>query len=202
VIAQAIVVIFLSALCTVPVRAQTVRVITADSVYVGTIITDSASFIVIQTGKDKILFQRDQIIRVERPFLGNKFVFGGTLGTPGGLNFIAGHYWDRSSIRVEAGYMGRYAGIQCDVSNSLYRGVAALLEGGIYVGAGLDTYTEFKGVGGPVLGEYWFHMGFSLAVNAGGFFLEAGLPIVNSEYRDQYGMEKGPPVIVQIGYVH
>ncbi|MDP4197945.1 MAG: hypothetical protein Q8922_14450 [Bacteroidota bacterium] len=97
---------------TIAAPAQWVHVLTTDSSrYEGTLLADSATFVILQSYGDKLLISRDRILRIEYPppapslhrsdkFLKGSIVFGGTIGTPGGLNFIAGGYAARIGYRA------------------------------------------------------------------------------------------------------
>jgi hypothetical protein len=156
--------------------------------------------------------EEDSLERVEfypryhhkKGFLANDVAFGGTIGTPGGLNFIAEGYYGRLGLRLEAGaiplILAGGAGWQTDLSYVLARGSDYLIEcSAIYyqsVFTSLDAgeTTWYKG------------LGIGMALDAGGFFLELGIGHTRS-VDSQTGFNYSPkfinsiPMTVQIGYV-
>ena len=66
-------------------------------------------------------------------FLENDFAFGGTAGTPGGLNFIAEKYFNQLGVRAEFGAFGLVpffliSGYQADLCCVLLRDKNELME--------------------------------------------------------------------------
>ena len=132
-------------------------------------------------------------------FLENDFAFGGTIGTPGGLNVIAEKYIQQFGLRVEAGAFGLFplseiAGYQADLCFVLSRNEIALLECSAfylrYYSSSIDddnsNWTQIYGAG--------------IAVDAKGFFFQIG-------FSPSYFKSLSPnfislfPSIFQIGYV-
>jgi hypothetical protein len=132
-------------------------------------------------------------------FLENDFAFGGTGGTPGGLNLIAEKYIRQFGVRIEAGAFGLFplseiAGYQGDLCFVLSRSEIALLDCSVfylrYYSSSIDdnnsNWTQIYGVG--------------IAVDAKGFFFQIG-------FSPSYFKSLRPnfislfPSIFQIGYV-
>ncbi|SRR5579883_2847907 len=133
-------------------------------------------------------------------FLEDQLAFGGTLGTPGGLNFIAEGYHDRFGVRLEVGAFPFLFGYQAGCSFVIRRTTRSLLE---VTGMFMRSY-----ISGIDEASYWnTGIGCGIAWNAGGFFLELG--IGHTWKIDEYGF-RGPnqpflnawPMAFQIGYVH
>jgi hypothetical protein len=140
----------------------------------------------------------------ESPFLKRDIAIGGSLGTPGIVNFIAEGYYDRVGLRIEGGAMlvllAFGAGWQADVSYVLLRGSDYLLEcSAIYF---KSIFTSFDA------GETtWYNgIGVGMGVTSGPIFLQLGIGHTRSG--DQYTAENpnkilinGLPMSGQVGLI-
>ncbi|HWF43113.1 MAG TPA: hypothetical protein VG537_00585 [Candidatus Kapabacteria bacterium] len=137
----------------------------------------------------------------DREFLKNQVAFGGTIGTPGGLNFVAEGYYDRMGIRLEAGWCLFFvSGYEADLSYVVNRSAHSLYEfSAIY----FHNY-----IIGPDEPAYWTSgIGVALAVDAEGFFFQVGAGHTKSinvyGYSDSApSLINSWPMVMQIGYVH
>lgn len=136
-------------------------------------------------------------------FLKNDVALGGTLGTPGGLNFVAEGYYDRVGLRIEGGAIliifEVVAGWQADLSYVLAQRSDYLVEcSAIY----------FQGVSmGPDDGETRYKgFGVGMGLTAGPVFLQLGIGHTSSE--NQYTgvnpnkkLINGMPMSGQVGLI-
>lgn len=166
----------------------------------------------IDSTQSKLDARSDSSIRPTRHrrtlgFLENDVAFGGTVGTPGALNFIAEGYYHFVGLRLTAGAIPiigfvTIAGYQVDLCFVLARSADALFEwSAVYSG----TYTS--SFDAP-MGRWTSGIGGAFGVNSNGFFLEAGIGHTHTadfdagmNYSDP-GFINALPMIVQIGYVH
>lgn len=131
-------------------------------------------------------------------YLLNTFVFGVSLGTPGGINLIGGYYWKQIGIRIEIGgiivppSIG-WAGYSASLSYILIRGK--------------NWFWEISSFGMRLIdldGNSRFSLGGSSSVNVGGFFVELGLTAGSTggfHWGDNLLSGNLIPLI-QIGYVY
>jgi hypothetical protein len=149
-------------------------------------------------------YEKIEIPPKDGEFLKNQVAFGGTVGTPGGLNFIAEGNYDRFGVRLEAGrcllIFEFISGYQADLSYVLARSAHSLCElSAIYF------HNHIIGPDEPAYSTSGIGVGF--AFNAGGFFFQVGAGHAKSI--NVYGYSDSAPSIInswpmvmQIGYVH
>jgi hypothetical protein len=159
----------------------------------------SVSDTALQKTKDSLDMPLSARIRSSKLFLDNDFAFGGTIGTPGGLNFIAEKYIRQFGIRAEFGAFGLFplwgvAGYQADLCYVIHRDNNSLIECSIFYS---NTFSE--GADNEPPDSFSSNAGASLAFDAGGFFMQAGFTPSFFKTFSQHGLL---PSIFQIGYVH
>ena len=139
-----------------------------------------------------------------RGFLYNQFAFGGSAGTPGGLNAIGEKYWGPVGVRAELGALpfifSFISGWQANVSYVLRRSPHSLLEV-------TTLYSRSYTTGPEDDGTWRTAYGLGLSINAGGVFFELSvghtLTVDHHGYREEpKGLINSWPMTFQIGYVH
>ncbi len=157
-----------------PLLAQGAQVLTNDGkTFKGTILEEQTDFIVMQLDEDQVQVKigRDQIAHIQyveekEDFSREYPVFGATLSSPAGLNFVGGYYWNSFGVKVTGGYWDtRSSGIQANLSLKLnetkeFCGSLSLL----------------GGVSNLILNHsHWTYGGLGLELIFHGFLFEADL---------------------------
>ncbi len=107
-----------------------------------------------------------------KKYLEDNVAFGGTIGTPGGINFIGEGYYHRFGIRLEAGafpwILASIVGEQADLCFVLARGKSELVECSAFY------YRFFTSSIDEPNGNWNSNYGIAIAFNGKGFFVQAG----------------------------
>ena len=141
----------------------------------------------------------------QKKFLENEIAFGGTFGTPGGLNFIAEGYYHYWGLRLEAGALPLFplallAGWQTDLNYVIQSDRNSLFEFTAIFMRSFNSSFDEPGYGTTGIGA-------GIAVSAGGFFFEIGAGHT-WHYDVAYSVPQDPklfnslPMVIQVGYVH
>jgi hypothetical protein len=138
-----------------------------------------------------------------KEYLLNDLAFGVTLGSPGGINFVAEQYVERWAFRAEAGALPPFIyGYHGALSYVIKRSNKSLMEISVLVNR---TYIAvFEHTAGWNTG-----LGLGIAINAGGFYFEAsGGWRLSEDPKGGIGFQfdrTSPatfPMTFQLGYVH
>ncbi len=151
-----------------------------------------------QARMDSLNTLRSPNSRSSKMYLEDDFAFGGTIGTPGGLNIISEKYFNRIGIRAEFGAFGLVpfwgiAGYQADLSYVILRSKHELLE------CTLFYYNSFlEGADMPVI-SLNRNSGVAVSFNGKGFFVQIGF---TPSFFKQFSSADPWPSLFQIGYVN
>jgi hypothetical protein len=186
-----------------PVHAQVLVITTNGEEYLGRILDDTADMIALRTTDSaevkipKSSVRTIQYSGVDGPTGRHSYpVLGATLGTPSGVNLLAGYSFNGWGARLSGFFLG-YAlfGAQLDLLKNI--GTWRNFSHDIYVAAGFsqsEIYTSTF-AGGFYDVTYWDYLGVGYSLNWSGFFLSAGLSVGDGTY-------SSPQVMGQIGYVY
>lgn len=126
----------------------------------------------------------------------NMAVLGAGIGSPAGVSFIGGYYFNRLALRISgAGWGEHLYGVQADCSVVLNRG--SFFSQGISLFAGRFSTESFDETTASNIVRRQEYAGVGYDLFAGGFYIEAGLGFGISrapEYRN-------PIPVYQAGYL-
>lgn len=127
---------------------------------------------------------------------GNMAVLGAAVGTPAGVSFVGGYFFNQLALRISGGSWGEYQyGIQGDCSVILNRG--SLFSHGIALFAGRFSMDTFNGTTASNIIRTQNYIGAGYDVFLAGFYLEAGLGFGTSRFPEY----RNPIPVYQAGYL-
>ncbi len=189
-------------------RAQTTRNaehLTAEiktkggEVFRGQITRETADtvFIINDQGKQEfVLRSRIESISYAAHRLADFGEVGITIGTPSGLNLVAGYMWRHVGVRLSGLYLGSISGVQLGIPINIARFESTSHDISLVAATSSITTHQTDVFGGTTEVNHNFTgVGPAYELNAGGFYLELGLLFGSGTY-------SSPQLAFQIGYVH
>jgi hypothetical protein len=121
-------------------------------------------------------------------------ILGGALGTPAGLNLIAGYYFGGFGVRFSGMYLSTIHGFQIDFLRNIGR--SKTFSHNIHVGAGI-SHMELPSDYSYLPDEIhdWSYLTLGYDLNWSEFHLAAGLSTGSGSFSN-------PQLMLQFGYVH
>lgn len=120
-------------------------------------------------------------------------VFGGTLGTPGGLNLVAGYYFNGWGVRLSGMYLSTINGLEFELLRNIGRN--GLFSHNIHVGIGRShVELESERYAGVYEVYDWRYMMAGYDFNWNSFYVSASLSAGSGDF-------SSPQLLFQLGYV-
>lgn len=169
------------------------QVVKFDESYVEIKISGSNTMKIERSQIQKIEYSIDTSLKEEA--LKTKAEFGGTLGTPAGLNLVYNNHFDNFILQLSGLYLGPIRGIQLGFcwkvseSENNYHAFGGAIGSSYFEEEKEDYYYSYTEI------NKWTYVAAVYNFNYNGFYLQPGLSFGEGTFSN-------PQLLIQIGYVY